>query len=101
MTETEHIHKDKAARKEAQTIPTAREEHRSGLLCGETDYRNTHLNQTFRTRTNSENTNTPTTEKYEGTGEDRDSRKRNQTKEKASNTAEIGEKLHHHVETWK
>ena len=62
MTETEHIDKDKPARKEAQTIPMAREEHISGLLYGETGYRDTHLNQTFRTKTNSENTNTPTTE---------------------------------------
>ncbi|KAL0802699.1 hypothetical protein Bca101_057875 [Brassica carinata] len=51
-----------AAREEAQTIPTARKEHRSGLLCGETNYRDTHLNQTFRDRTNSRTPNITTTE---------------------------------------
>lgn len=57
MTETEHIDKERGT-----DHPDGKGRAQIRLALWETDYRNTHLNQTFRTRTNSENTSTPTTE---------------------------------------
>ena len=72
MTETEHIDKGKAARKE----------HRAGLICEETliSTKLSEPGQPQKTRTHQQQRRN--IEIYEGTREDRDMRKRNQTKEK-------------------